>query len=462
MSEASTGETQSTGTSPARQMLAALTRASQEMGKSFNDTCEHVSRLNDALENKINERMAELNEHAEQLVKVQLDGLSADKDAILSELTELRQEELLVLQTVGKSLRDALTDNLKEIIDSLKSKTDERLKAFQESLTQTETEVTQTVDNLRKTLADNMPEHLKSVQEGINTEKKALEELQAKYQERLNQDAGDCLNDMVEHCAALKERLEEEGQSYLESVDSALEGLITEQTEKLKQRVESLKEMQEKAAERTQVDIDVVKNLPESFTESCKGMASIQVDLHGTMVTNLALVYRTDILSAAKITEDQLQILRVHLQSQLRSYQEQFSDQSSKLLSKFEKAVKELQPHTLNQESKPDEELPSEIQTQLDKIKKELAEKSNEKIAAADETMAKLFEEFSARLEKAAQSASKAVEANFSDGQKEIAALAEQSKEKLAELTLKAETLEQLTEDARELISALDQSNLDF
>ena len=154
MSEASTVETQSNA-SPARQMLAALTQASKEMTTRFNEVSERASKLNAVLENDVNKSLADLNQQAESMVRVHLDGLTADKDAVLAELTVLRQEEMKVLQNIAKNLRDALTEKLNELLTSLKSDVKEQMSTFQLNIRQKETEVAQTEKNLRKVLREN-------------------------------------------------------------------------------------------------------------------------------------------------------------------------------------------------------------------------------------------------------------------------------------------------------------------
>src|SRR5579883_1776532 len=97
MSESITAEPQS-GNTPARQLLAVLTRASQEMEKAISESYDYVSALNAELQQTVNAQLDESAEQLEQLIKGHLSGLLAEKDSILSQLTELRQEELKVLQ----------------------------------------------------------------------------------------------------------------------------------------------------------------------------------------------------------------------------------------------------------------------------------------------------------------------------------------------------------------------------
>lgn len=149
MSETVTAEPQGANT-PARQLLAVLTRASQEMEKAINDSYEYISRLNNELQQTVNAQLDESAEHLEQLLKAHLSSFSAEKEAILSQLTELRQEELKVLQNTGKDLRQALLEKLDELVSAYSTQTETYLKKFEEDLNKTVEESITDLESVRK------------------------------------------------------------------------------------------------------------------------------------------------------------------------------------------------------------------------------------------------------------------------------------------------------------------------
>lgn len=113
--------------SPARQLLAALTRASQDMERSVNDACEHVGKLNNELERYVSGQLESADEQIELIVRTKLEKVSSEKEAVLAQLMELRQEELQVLQQTGKKLRDALSEKLNELVNKFCDKTDKKV-----------------------------------------------------------------------------------------------------------------------------------------------------------------------------------------------------------------------------------------------------------------------------------------------------------------------------------------------
>ena len=118
MAEPATAEQQGAN-SPARQLLAALTKASQEMEKSVAETYEFVSKLNSELERVVNAQPSETAEKTEMMLRGHLTGITAEKEEILSKLTELRQEELKVLQGTGRELRLAIVEKLDGLVTCL-------------------------------------------------------------------------------------------------------------------------------------------------------------------------------------------------------------------------------------------------------------------------------------------------------------------------------------------------------
>ncbi len=464
MPEAPTGETQAqSGPTAARQMLAALTRHSQEITKRFGESCEYVSRLNSTLENKVNSRLADINETAEHIVRSQLENLSAEKDSVLAELTELRQEELKVLQSIGKDLREALSSRLQELLAELKSEIDSKLETYQESVVQTESEVSATLVSLRKGLSEKTPLHISAIQEEGNAARKDLEDTQAKQKELLNQEASLSIDSLALHCDELKGKLEKSGEDYFKSLDELLEKLLSSQREKLQQRMQSISEMQASANKFLVAEIDEASLLLSAFSASSQQIVDLRLGLHNSMVNNLALIYRTELLSAAQETEDQLIIVRSHLHSVVRGYHDYYSEQSNILLTKFENSAREALPEKHDSQSGLEtEELPAEVQQLFARFKEELNNKIKELIASADSRLEESLGEFRNQLNQASQKFSNMAESSFNDYRKEIADAAEANKATLEDLSQKTDALQQLVEESKELISALDQSNLEF
>ena len=293
-------ENQALANSPARQLLAALTRASQEMEKSVSESHEFVSKLNAELERVVSAQLDETSEQVEIFVHNHLDGLSAEKDGILSQLTELRQEELRTLQNTGKNLRKALEERLNHLVTTFRNEIDEHLQIFQEKLEQADKNNNTNIETTRGSLRERMPGFLSSMSEEIRNEKQAMEDLYVNNQQNLTQESTVSLNQLVEHCNELKIHLENEGSSFLAAVDSSAEKLIAEQSEKLSQRIASFSAMEQKAGHRidalSHADKSYIEELPANFRDSCGNMAELQVGLHATVVKNLALQYRTEIL----------------------------------------------------------------------------------------------------------------------------------------------------------------------
>lgn len=457
MAETSTGETQS-GTSAAKQMLAALTRASQEMTRKFNDSCEQVSRLNATLENKVNERLAELSEHSELIVRSQLEGLIAEKDAILAELTELRREELKVLQSIGQNMREALLSKLKEQLDAVESEMKTSIAAFLEQLEKSENSVSDELTKVSASLSKGLPEQLAKLKKERETERDSIETAHSKQHEQLREKSADGLIKLSEHFTLLKTSLDEEGAAYVSTLDSVMEKLVAEHQAKLKERIDALSEVQERVKQGVGIDRDYLDSMPDKFAESCRNLTSMKLELHATQTNNLALVYRTEIVSIAKQSEDQMMIIRSHLQTLLHNYQDSFNEQAAKLLQKFEKNAREAMPAVdVNKAKSPESEgVPEAVVDFISKMKTEIKSNVKENVSAAKTIMEDSLDEFRSKLNVSSLNYANTIEKSFNDARKDISELTESNKEKIEEMTHKADALEQLVTDARDLLSALD------
>lgn len=454
--------------SPARQLLLALNRASQEMEKSVSESFEHVGSLNADLEHLVNSQLEESTERVENFLRAHLDSVSSEKDTVLSQLAELRQEELKVLQSTGKNLRQVLADKLEVLIKDFKTGVDNHLQSFRSRLDESDLGHESDVENTRRALRESMPGYLSAITEQVAGERQSLEQKHADFQKTLADESNVSLDNLDKHCANLKARLESDGQEFFQAVEGSVDKLVGEQKERLAQRIESFSLIEQKAGQRieslSEPDKNYIKELPANFQESCQEMANLQVGLHATLVKNLALQYRTEILSAAQEAEDQLQIVRTDLQSLLRQYQNQYSERFESLLAKYEKSAGDLAAANASPEAEQGDhsEIIEKINEKFADLKKSIAESARNKVANTESAMEKAYEDFRIKLEYASKNSCEKIEENFKESKEELSRLQQSNEEHLKELTKKMEELEQSVNEARELIRVLDVTGLDF
>jgi hypothetical protein len=457
MSEDSTVENQA-GASPARQMLAALTHASREMTTKFNEILERATKLNAALESDVNKSLEEINRLAESVVQVQLEGLSAEKDAVLAELIVLRQQELKVLQSLAANMRDALNEKMEELVSGLKNDIKEQLAVFQRQTGQKEVEVINSEKSIRKVLRDGLPGQIETIQSTMRSEKKDLESLHFRHEGLLAQESRASLEKIREHGTELKGGLAKEQSNYLESVEITVREMVESLSEKIDKRVADFSSLQGKASPQIQVDMDFLEKLPVSFTESCRQVAELRVKMHDNAIRNLSTVYGDEIVSLSRETEDQMVVVRSQLNSLLRNYQDFFVEQSAMLLWKFEKDATEEKPVLADTELQ-GVEVPVES---FEKLRTELRKITRDVIADVDSEMEQSFAEFRTRLNSGSQEACALIEVGFHDCRKKVTEYAESHKEALEELAQKGNALEQLVDEAKDLLVPVDLSDLDF
>ena len=459
MSEDSSLE-KNTEDSPARQMLASLARAARDMTGLFNDISHKASLLNSALENDVSKSIEEVDRLSSYILQSQLESLSAEKVAILSELTALRQEELQVIQTVAANLRSALTEKLNELLTELKNNVREQITAFQQNIARKETEIIQTENSFRQHLSKTVLCQIELLQEQMETKKQDLETLQLKHQEELAQESELGLSKLCQEGSEFEGRLNKLLSNYFESMECTVQEIAQGQKEKLDSHNQTLPHLEEKARSQLSVSMDFLEKLPDSLAESCRQDADLHLNMLTSTIKNLTLDYSAQTMSVARETEDKLLLVSSQLQALLRNYLDEYTEQSSLLLSRFERDARAAAPVTTEKEKITAEEtLPLEL---FDRLKKEIRQVTREAIPATETEIEKSFVEFRSRLRSESQNTCTTIEGKFHLCRKQVLEQAESYREQLDELSLKCNELEQLLDETSELIGVMNPSSLDF
>lgn len=465
MAEATTTDT--TGpNSPAKQMLAALTRASQEMTRTVNESCEHVENLNALLESKVNEHLKEANAYAELVIRGQLSGLSHEKNGILAELSELQREELKVLQGIGKKLREEMSRKLEEIVAEISKQLDGKLSAFTDSLSEsekeTEAKILQAIEDFRRYL----PSHIESINKKVESEKDHLGELAAGHEEFFNNEVAETISKFQEHFSVVKTQLDNAGETASSAALASFETLVQNAENSIEKCSELVSDMKEESKNRiyahTESDINDLKNLIEPFEKSIKQATEIQSALHSTYINNLALEYRTEVFTLSKEAEDLIQRARMDLHSAINSQRDSFTEQADKLFLDFDKALREI-PIKKNVEGESSQkDIAAQMKQILDDLRTKIHGSAEQKSSEAKEFAVKAFDEASSDINKVAKDVSSQIENDLQFLSTEISELKHENEKAFEKLNEKMQSLELLVDEARQLISALGDSGLEF
>lgn len=447
------------GASPARQMLAALTQASREMTGRFNEITERAQKLNTALENDVNKSLTEINKLSELIVHLQLEGLAAEKDSVLAELTVLRQQELEVLQTTARNLREALNEKLNELMTGLKDKVQEQVATLKQEIEKKESEVIHTEKSVVQSLRETLPDQNEQIQQKFAAEKQNLESLHYRHEGILAQETNVCLEKMREHESELKGRLARVQSNYLESMELTVREMVQALAEKLEKQIQNLSNITELAKPQLHAELDFLEKEPAAFNESARQIVDSKLQTHHNIIRNLAMVYSSEILSQAGNLEDDVIVLHARLQTMLRSYQESYAERSARLLAEFEQASRDATPAPEEKEKQKQEEVPAHL---FEELRAEIQKVTRDIIPAAETEMEQSFSEFRSRLNAGSQKSCGQIEMSFHECRKKLMEAAELHKEELEELSQRGNALEQLVDEAEELIGAMNPSNLEF
>jgi hypothetical protein len=462
---AEAGITDSVANSPAKQMLAALTRASQDMTRTVNESCEYIESLNAALESKVNEHLKEINGYAELVIRGQLTGISQEKDGILIELSELQREELKVLQGIGKKLRDEMSTRLDEIVSEIAGQLDGKLSGFQEKLAaaekESESKVTLALDKFRESL----PGRIKEIESKSNEEASRLGDLKTQHDEFFNAEIAETISRFQEKINEVKAQIEKDDSAYREAVDGKFEHLNELSGAKLDECLDGISDLREEVVRRirslSEADVNYIKSIPEPFTKAIKQSSEIQSDLQSTVTKNLALEYRTEILTLSKETEDLVQRARAELHVALNAQRDQFAGQADKLVLDFEKSLREL-PINKDKQKGLEKDSPAQVKQIIEDLRTKIREAADKKFHEAQELVEKSYDETHTDLNAIGRQVTEHIESSLQALEDESAAVQKENEKSFEALMEKMQSMELLVDEARQLISALGDAGLEF
>lgn len=443
------------GASPARQMLETLALAAKEMTKRIDEAADQALKLNTALESKVEALLAEIAEQYEALVMKQFTGLSVDKDALLGELTEVRREELQILNKLCQELRQELRNQLNQIGPQVKEQAREKLAAYNSTLAETETDVSQSVTLLRMALNENLQEQLKIVAEGASKQGRELALLHSKQHNFLNDESSVNVEKLQVAGKELKDEFKASALNYVKTIQKKVEEISESQSVKLDKQLSEFSRGKEKLLPMLESDMEFADKIPASFAESCNQTAKLRIELHESMASNLNRAYRAEISALAQQTEDKISVLQTQIHLSLSEQLNRYLEQSTELLSQFENSASEAKA-TIKLEDFPQD---ASVDAVLDKVKKEVQKSVSDALQQAGQRMEKEVSDLRAKLLLAGQKTSEDVENSFSHYSKKAKEIAQLHNESLDELSSKCDALEQLIGDSRDLSDSLDNLN---
>lgn len=464
MTELTTNESQSSN-SPAKQMLAALTRASQDMTKTVHDVCEHVEQLNYALELKVNERLEEANSYAEFVIRGQLSGISSEKDGILAELSELRREELKELHGIGRKIRESMASRFEAMIGAINKELEEKLLAFSEKLSDTEKSTEDQVNKALQNFRKQLPDHRAAIQKKTEEEKSSLGDLQNQHKEFFELEIVQSTKKLIEEYESALDALKKQAEKNKSELDEKCNSILQENNDKSEELKKSFTDMLNEAKNRvssmTKQDHSYLNEMEGPFTAACKHAADLSDKFHATQVENLALEYKNEFFLCSKEAEDRILNARSEIQTELNSQRQKFSEQADKLFLKFEKTLREI-PIKNESKQKGGEDSAAQVRKILDELRQRIAATAEEKLAESQELINKSFEELSLQMSSSGRKVSEQMEQSFAQAQEDASRAQSENRKYYDQLLEKIQALELLADESRELISALGDAGLEF
>lgn len=463
---AEAGTTDSAANSPAKQMLAALTRASQEMTKTVNESCEHIESLNTALEAKVNEHLKEINAYAELVIRGQLTGISQEKDGILIELSELQREELNVLQGIGKKLREEMSKRLEEIVAEISKQLDGKLTAFHEKFGDTEKNAESKLSAALEKFRQSLPERSKEIENKSKEETSRLSDLHVQHDEFFNSEIAETISRFQEKISEVKTQIDKEGASYQEAVEAKAAHLGEITGSKLDECLDAISELKEESLRRirslSEADINYIKTLPEPFAKAVKQSTDIQTELQSIVTKNLALEYRTEIFTLSREAEDLIQRGRSELHAALNAQRDEFTGQADKLVLDFEKSLREIPINKDRQSKVQGQDASSQMKQTLEDLRSKIKDAAEKKFHAVHELADKSYDETHTELNAIGRQVAEQIEASLQALDEEADAIRKENEKSFETLMEKMQSMELLVDEARQLISALGDAGLEF
>lgn len=453
--------------SPAKQFLAAVSKASQELEVAIAQTYEEAMKLNVQLTDSAKVHIEQTDASVEEELRASVNSLQEERQLILHELAELRKQELQTLSEAGASVREYLTVKLEELILTFDHKVQESMTQYQEQLAGVEAKLAQEITGHSNELAAGKASFSDEVAAEVIRIKKLLEDFQSEQQKTLSTQAEQAVGELKVLTKNIDESLRNESRKLIERMSEELQTKI--RSTDPAGRISGLSETaltEDKVTSAIAGDLEALRRLSPTFEQTSAALAKMHTELNANAIRSASARGARELQNAVDQVDQQLNLIGAEARMTLAEFEQRYNERFIQRLEEFERTAQKevldgLAEHEragLQVSASKDKEL-KDLFLNLRKsaaatVRASLAETEKSFEAAFEECkglLAKQREEKTSALEKECRAATEQVEQIFKAFDKNSTDVERQLSE-----------LESAAAELDEFVSALSHADLDF
>ncbi len=460
-------EQDSPANSPAKQFLAALSKASQELETAIAQTYEEALKLNVQLTESARVQIEQTDASLEKELRLSTNVVLEERQNILVELADLRQQEMRVLSDTARTVREHLTGKLEELVGNFDYKLKSAVQSFQEQLTGVEQRLSLKVERQDGELTEKITEFSQAVRQEIVSKKKRLDEFEHRQQQALFSQAEQSAGSIAVLGQTLESTLRSDIQRLVEVMSETVS--VEDAGVSTVERITKLQELaltKEKVERWTANDLQHMHEMPARFRSTVEELAQLQTDVHSTAVKNMTVRYKTELMAAAQHSEDQLKLIASEVQLTLRQFEKVYGDRFEQRVAEFEKdAMQEVQDAMSDQERaglKMNASKDKELKDLFIVLRRTASETLRSTVKDTERTFESLFEEYKGRLENQRRQKGTELEQECRRASEELSLIFKGFDRESNDIERQLMELESATAELDEFVSALSHADLDF
>lgn len=453
--------------SPAKQFLAAVSKASQELELAIAQTYEEAMKLNVQLTDSAKVQIEQTDASLEEELRLSVVGVQEERQKILGELALLRKEETQALADTGAKFREYLTSKVSEQIEAFDGQLKEYIANYQQRLEAVEQKVAEEAASQTSVLTENQSTFQASLDEQVQNSKKMLDELQIEQQKKLITVAEQAVTALTELTAKLEAQMRQDAQDVAAKMQEDLSAQSKQNSPV--ERTANLKKLavdEEKVASMIADQMEEMKALPSSLEEACLEVAKIQQELHGSSLLNAVGRCKNELQSAAKHTESQLNLIGAETKLALSELERLYSEKFQYKMEEFERiAQKEVLEGLAEQEragmkvsASKDKELKDLFLT----LRKSTAESVRTTVRETEKNFESIFDDYKAQLERQKEEKSGELEKECRRASDQLSLVFKKFDDDSTSIEQQIAELESAASELDEFVSALSHADLDF
>lgn len=439
-------------------MLESLAAASSELEFLVQRLTDQLNRLGGRLRKTLLNEIRISRQRMDQFLSSYLSSASRDKEELLMQLTQFRQNEIRSIMETAKGIRQQLRDQSERMFKDYSLKIRANLEEIRSSISSANLEADARSDQIR--VQNLSKECIERINDLLNSFTKRLPDLAKEKMSIIEAD-------IVQTQAVVEEVLEEQITKLRNDLDlisqasaGQLEQCYSSQQVKFAGTLKLLDHIEKNLQQRfflhwkgEEVD-SYFQEVAGSFQSSIASLSEIQTSSFQTRLKNVALQSRAEIFNNARNSSEEMRSLQREFEAWLSEQQRNAWSRCDGLLHKIEQAI-ELQVEA-------DSGITERVRISLRNVAQEFRGKTLQKANQVELFFERALDTMIKNVESYGEDACQTLEQEYSQARRDYALLYEDVEKQLAELQKETMKIEKAGLGVSRIVAAYKKSNITF